>query len=224
MTDFFIPDALPVLSRGDHDPGSGRACAMNAVSIITGRPWEGDKPTSVDPLLVYLFIAVNDRLGDDVRHLLWPLILRVIGTAPPACEDRTRRRRLVVALLINTALERLADERPSEHPDAVADLGVARAWYLSPGNGTQVAAYREYRPIHCHGCRLAAEARLAVVGYHADAVSGLAVALEDLATDGDLVGNLDGILTEYTRLTGRPRDTTDVPWGTLQAELGTVEV
>ncbi len=83
-----IPDALPILSRGHHDPGSGKACAMDAVSWLSGKPEEGDAPSCVHPVLRAVFTTVNDWLPDYRRHELWPLIVRAMGTAPTGEDEQ----------------------------------------------------------------------------------------------------------------------------------------
>jgi hypothetical protein len=65
-----LPDALPILSAGHHPTGSGRACVMDAVSWLSGKPEEGDAPSCVHPVLRSLAIRVNDNLPDSERYRL----------------------------------------------------------------------------------------------------------------------------------------------------------
>jgi hypothetical protein len=81
---------LPILSRGKQEANSGRVCAEQAVSwLVSGRLDLGDEtdhPECVQPVLNVLAIAVNDRMSDEGRARLWPLVLRQPGTARPELE------------------------------------------------------------------------------------------------------------------------------------------
>ncbi|WP_461007300.1 hypothetical protein [Streptomyces capparidis] len=71
------------LAAGRHDPGSGRASFMEAVSHFAGEAWS-DRPECVSPLIAVLGRAWNDALPDaDRTRLLRPRILRVAGTRCP---------------------------------------------------------------------------------------------------------------------------------------------
>lgn len=74
-----IPDGMPTLSKGSHSPGDGEACIMEIVSLLTGEAW-GDRPEAVHPLLRGMAIVVNDRIPDEHRYLLNPLIGWFFGT------------------------------------------------------------------------------------------------------------------------------------------------
>ena len=77
-----IPNALPTLSAGAHTPKSGQACVMEYFSLLAGEKWS-DSPTCTYRPLARAAQVVNDRLSDDDRHLLVPLIGRLFGTALP---------------------------------------------------------------------------------------------------------------------------------------------
>jgi hypothetical protein len=71
---------MPVLSYGNHvDPRDG-ACLLEYVSILAGESFT-DRPACVDPVLAAIGRTTNDSLVDRNRHLLVPLIPRLIGTA-----------------------------------------------------------------------------------------------------------------------------------------------
>lgn len=112
---FEIPDALPVLARGNHEPGSGKACIMDAISIISGKPKEQDQPSCVHPTLRALFIRVNDTLPGGVRHKLWPLGLRAMGTGDVFAEDGDSGQLVVTVYLkmSQAAYRRASDEPPT---------------------------------------------------------------------------------------------------------------
>lgn len=80
-----VPDAMPTLSRGSHNPGDGKACVMEYVSLISGDRWT-DKPTCTHPAIRDVAIYVNDTIKDDDERsrLLVPLIGRLID-----CSVRT---------------------------------------------------------------------------------------------------------------------------------------
>lgn len=75
-----IPDSMPTLSADSHKPGSGKACVMEYVSLLAGEEWS-DAPRCTHPLLASAAQSVNDKLRDDERHVLVPLIGRLFGAA-----------------------------------------------------------------------------------------------------------------------------------------------
>jgi hypothetical protein len=80
--DVVIPDRLPRLERGQHWEGSGKACVMEAASWLAGEPWS-DHPRCVHATITRVAIRANDRLDDEDRQRLWPLLLASVGTAKP---------------------------------------------------------------------------------------------------------------------------------------------
>lgn len=74
------PDFMPVLSAGKHRNAREGACIMEYISVITGEAFS-DQPSSVHQVLQVAGIRVNDSLHDDHRHLLLPLVHRLIGTS-----------------------------------------------------------------------------------------------------------------------------------------------
>jgi len=77
-----VPDHLPRLDRGAHHRDDGRACAMEAAAWLAGEPWS-DHPKSVHQVIGWVARSVNDRVPDDVRQTLWPLVLASLDTAQP---------------------------------------------------------------------------------------------------------------------------------------------
>lgn len=53
---------------GAHQPGSGRGCAMNVISYITGDPAIEDYPKCSALPLSFLVQRLNDRLGMENGH------------------------------------------------------------------------------------------------------------------------------------------------------------
>lgn len=74
-----VPDGLPSLDAGSHSAGEGKACVMELVSVIAGETWS-DQPVTVHPCLAAAAIYINDRLPNEDRHLLLPLVGRFFGT------------------------------------------------------------------------------------------------------------------------------------------------
>lgn len=72
-----IPDWMPTLAAGDQAEGSGQACVMQYVSVIAGDRWT-DQPECTNYYIAGLAQYVNDELRDEDRHLLVPLIGRLI--------------------------------------------------------------------------------------------------------------------------------------------------
>lgn len=88
-----VPDFMPVLSPGLHvDPSQG-ACLMEYVSLLAGERFS-DRPSCTHPTLAHAARMVNDALRDRDRHLLVPLIGRLIGTS--GHDDDTDLRRALV--------------------------------------------------------------------------------------------------------------------------------
>jgi hypothetical protein len=68
------------LAAGRHEPGSGQASFLEAVSYFAGEAWS-DHPECVSPLIAIFGRAWNDALPDvDRTQLLRPYIRRVVGT------------------------------------------------------------------------------------------------------------------------------------------------
>lgn len=88
MSNFKIPDGLPSLSRGSHNPGDGRACVMEYVSLLAGEIWT-HLPICTAPALRSGAVYLNDypTLSDEMRTAaLTPMIPRLLG----ASEDSSR--------------------------------------------------------------------------------------------------------------------------------------
>lgn len=82
-----IPDALPILSAGQHESPLEGACIMEYVSILAGEEFS-DTPQCSDRFLTLLAQTVNDVLEDDERQLLVPLIPQLVNTRVDYPMDR----------------------------------------------------------------------------------------------------------------------------------------
>ena len=225
-----IPDALPVLSVGDHKPGSGKACIMDAISIISGKPEQGDQPSCVHPMLRSVFIRVNDDVPDDKRHRLWPLGLRAMGTAQPLFSSKSESQlaATIYAHLARDAYRQEGSSLVSDHADARL-VPLVVAWLRSPSQKARtrlsVLLQSGYRPCECTGChyiRYAAISVCRLVG----ALDGVAARINDSTPDGMFV-ILGQVMDAFEAATGRakpaPAPAPVVDWDTLTRDLGTVK-
>ena len=183
-----IPDNMPTLSGGKHDPREGKACVMEYVSLLAGEKWS-DSPSCTHPVLAAMARNVNDRLPDDERHLLVPLIGRLFGTA----ETGTDHERQVLSVRLAVWCARQVLEHSGDHRAvALAAIEAAEGWC----EGRVTAAAADAAAANAYDANAYAAASAA----SADAASA-AYAAADAADD--LVGLLSGLIDEYDRLTGR---------------------
>src|SRR6476619_3640093 len=102
----FVPDGVPVLSRGrPRNPRKG-ACFMEMASFLAGERWS-DHPSCTHPVLSTLARCVNDMLDDTSRQQIGTMIPEVVGLHPH--DDRVS-----AALVLSTARAALpvaAEER-----------------------------------------------------------------------------------------------------------------
>jgi hypothetical protein len=209
-----IPDNLPLLSAGKQSPGSGAVCAEQAVSwLVSGRLDLGDEtdhPECVQPVLNALAIAVNDRIGDDKRHQMWPILLRQPGTAHPEMEPALSVR--LAAWCAQQVLHLAADE---DQAVCQAAIDASLAWADDPSEENVDAAHAAAAAAH------AAHAVYAVYVYaaaaYADAAHAYAYASAASAARAayayayeDLISLLEGAQAECERLTGHTPSEPDI--------------
>lgn len=60
-------------------PSIDHACVMQMVSYVANEPWT-DSPACACPVLTKFAIRINDRMDDEHRQLLKPLIPNLVGT------------------------------------------------------------------------------------------------------------------------------------------------
>lgn len=89
------------LSRGRHADPSDGACLMELASLLAGEPWS-DHPACVHPVLAAVARGVNDKIGDEDRARLVPLVPYMIGTATNDLRSSAR----LVLLCAGAALAR----------------------------------------------------------------------------------------------------------------------
>ena len=91
----FVPDGVPVLSRGRHRNPRRGACFMEMASFLAGERWS-DHPSCTHPVLATLARCVNDMLDDTSRQRVALMIPEVVGLNPQ--DDR-----VAAALVLSTA-------------------------------------------------------------------------------------------------------------------------
>ena len=102
----FVPDGVPVLSRGRHRSPRRGACFMEMASFLAGERWS-DHPSCTHPVLATLARCVNDMLDDASRQRISTMIPEVVGLNPQ--DDRVAA--ALVLSAARTALPVAAEER-----------------------------------------------------------------------------------------------------------------
>jgi hypothetical protein len=180
----YLPDMLPVLSRGKHRNPRKGACFMELASFLAGERWS-DHPACTHPLLASVARLVNDHTSDAGRPRLAELIPSVIGLTgddvhidalitlrcatlalPVAAADRQRV--LAVSVLFCERVLAQLDGRPGDSLSAES----ARVLRVAP----EAVQWAERFMSHVHP-RLAAFRRQAAPHAVSCAVDGAAHAL-----------------------------------------------
>lgn len=74
-----IPEGMPSLAHGAHNPDEGKACVMEYVALLAGEVWT-DSPECTNVLIASLARATNDAVPDKDRNtILVPLIPRLLA-------------------------------------------------------------------------------------------------------------------------------------------------
>ena len=147
---------------------------MELASFLAGERWS-DHPACTHPLLAGVAREVNDRIGDEARNRIAPLVTEVIGldsddprfaallarevalaALPVAAEDRQRT--AAVGLMTCERVLNELDGRPLEEVSprvrtALADVPLARNWareFCGIGFGTAERFGRRSAPIIVH--------------------------------------------------------------------------
>lgn len=119
------PDALPILGRGKHRSPTRGACFMEYTSVLAGERFS-DSPRCVDAELAAVLRGANDRLSDEERPAMVPLLGRAIGLVAPAPDHFARRAgcwlRPLWASQRRREHEHPCDAGPAELRGAVAEL------------------------------------------------------------------------------------------------------
>lgn len=102
----FVPDGVPVLSRGRHRSARKGACFMEMASFLAGERWS-DHPACTHPVLATMARCVNDLLDDTQRQRLVTMIPEVVGLNP----DDRRVGTALVLTAARAALPICAEER-----------------------------------------------------------------------------------------------------------------
>ena len=102
----YVPDGVPVLSRGRHRTPRKGACFMEMASFLAGERWS-DHPACTHPVLSTLARCVNDMLDETHRQRLVTMIPEVVGLNP----DDPRVPAALVLTTARAALPVAAEER-----------------------------------------------------------------------------------------------------------------
>ncbi|MFJ3621994.1 hypothetical protein ACIPSH_28150 [Streptomyces iakyrus] len=98
------PSGLPAPGRFAHLHPDDGACLMEAAALLgTGR--FTDSPAGTHPALAALARVVNDNVGDDARHALWPLAADLADARPAG--------RAYPPLLVGTVVDAARRVRPA---------------------------------------------------------------------------------------------------------------
>lgn len=213
-------DGLPTLAGGAHVPGEGKACVMEYVALLAGEPWT-DTPECTHPVLALAAQEVNDRLPDQDRHLLVPLIGRLFGTTPTGTDDE---RRLLAIRLAGHAFRSASRAAGVDLAHINRFMREAEAYCNAESGDTPYwLGFRGFSIArHIKWATVKSDLRLA------ESFAGWAAAnaADAIWTSGDrkpadLIEFLSGLLDEYDRLTGRTehRHVTDAELSDLARQV-----
>ena len=221
-------ESVLTLSEGGHEPGDGKACIMEYVALLAGEAWS-DNPMCTHPVLASMAREANDRMNDENRHLLVPLIGRLFGTS--ATGSDIERRTLSVNLAIHSAKSVLHLVSNTYRAKAVAAIEAAERWVKEPSEANSNKAYKAYSTANSSaintsvGTSIYASAYAISSASHAAAAAGATnvaettayavdttrsngaatAAAHNVTTENDqtFVDSLASLIDEYDRLTGR---------------------
>jgi hypothetical protein len=206
------------LAAGSHEPGSGKGCAMNVISYVSGDTKITDFPAcSARPLARMVQIA-NDRLAgadgflspeDSVRVL--DLGWRTVGTAGA---DDSVLWRWLHDLLVDPGhgVIRHADKRGREAIGRVATLLARKANgedvdFTAAANAANAAAYAAYA---AYAAAAANAAYAAAYAAAADAAAYAAYAADAAVANAAVVDLADWAVTRWRELQGLDAKPADI--------------
>ena len=128
-------DFMPVLSSGAHNSPQDGACVMEYISLLAGEDWS-DTPSCTHPALAKAAQIVNDRLYNNNRYLIVPLIGRLFGTADVGTDEE--RKRVSVGLAQWCAAANATAATNAAYAADAADAAYAAAY---AANATAATAY-----------------------------------------------------------------------------------
>lgn len=198
------PEYMPVLSRGAHSGPSKGACIMEYVSFIAGEEWS-DTPSCTHPVLALVAQRINDGLSEADRHMLLPLLPRLMGTNAGK-DDNALSVRLAVWAARQAA-------HLNTDPRVMAAIEAAEAWTFNPAFDAAPAVADAVKATHSAvntdtvaAYAAADAARAAAYSSHADFYAAHAIRYASRSTShtaAERVEFLADLITEYDRLTGR---------------------
>ena len=197
-----LPDlAELMLLHGAHQKREEGVCLMEAVAWIAGEP-HSDHPACTDVALAAYGRALNDRLKDDERQLLRPLVSKLVGTRGTR-ELAKRRAYFLVDRHVRVSIPAFLRELPRKPRPDLAERFEA----LSPVVDEE-SAYRardlarEVRDGLWRDLPADAYAAAADAAYDADAAADAAYAYAAAYAAADAAA----AAARRTRLAGLPKD------------------
>ena len=203
-----IPDFMPVLSAGKHRDPSDGACAMEYVSVLAGEPFS-DEPHCTHPILAAVARGTNDALADADRHLMVPLIGRLLGT--PEVGTDLEQRVLSVRLAVWSARNVAHLVRDRDRALCAAAVDAAEAWADNPCRTTAAVCaagaagtYGAYSLERASAAQSATKAAslACLASFTATCAAYEAAARTAVGSASVGVQFLTGLLDEHARLTG----------------------
>jgi hypothetical protein len=95
-----------VLKHGNHKSPEAGMCINEAAAYFAGEP-HSDAPQCVDPAITRFTIRLNDRLNEEKRQRMKPLIELMIGTRGTEAHTALRRAMISEWYIQNVALPRI---------------------------------------------------------------------------------------------------------------------
>ena len=173
-----IPERLAEIESKPLHKGNGKsidtACIMNMVAYVAGEPWS-DHPECACPVLTKMAISLNDRLDDEQRQKLAPLIPLLAGTKGTR-DDQKARSNFIVWRNITVTFPILLDLiKMTEYADELR---------LTPQTTTGFRAAEKTLREKCGEIRVAARSTAYAYAYAAVAEAAYAyAAAADAAAD-----------------------------------------
>ena len=172
-----VPENLPTLSAGGHAADEGQACLMEYISLIAGEKWS-DKPACTHPVLASAARLTNDRMYDNHRHLLVPLIGRLFGTDEGGTEEERKALNVSLAVFCAKSVRHLV--KPENLNVADAAISAAENWLANPTEDAAANAKYAVTTASYSSAEPAADATSPVLGT-SDAYSSAEPAVDEAA-------------------------------------------
>ncbi len=188
------------LDAGSHNSPDQGGCVMEVVSMLAKQPWT-DSPTCTNEVITRAAQAVNDRLGDNERQRLVPLIPRIL---------RARRtdsdRRVNVRLALWAARSVLGFVRDKDRPECERALRSVELWLAGDVTDEEMRA-----DAYAYAYDAAAYDAAAYAAAYAYAAAAYAAAAAAAAAAYDPVAWLDELLDVWEKAVNEEGEALWVP-------------